>query len=344
MDSAPAPAGPERVWPIGRVSLVVPVLSLALLIVASGLIATRRALSAMPPARDGRTAATGARAKKPPAKRTSFLLGLNAGYGGPHEISDLRRVASIVRLQDPTRPRRWESAGLKVIADEVGPYTSSGVSGLDHRAYVRRVIALVTRNPHLFAVEVLNEPGGSWFWGPQSESDANRRSYAQLLIEVHNALVARFDGARPLELASWDGGHDSSNAWGEAWSKNSTALADVDAVTNHPYGGTDPRSQAILGDRALVAADEARSHKPIYITEVGFPTGAATSDSLQYTEAEQASAIYRFGLWAKRTSYVAGVTFFTYRDKQGEAGYGVETRSGAKKQSFAALERLHGDL
>lgn len=277
----------------------------------------------------------------PGASRPGFFFGLNAGYWGRAELNDLRRAGTVVRLSDPTKVARWERAGLKVIADEVGPYTRAGVSGLDRRAYVAKVVDFVRRNPHVYAVEVLNEPGGQWFWGPYSESRANRESYARLLIEVHEALVAGFGTARPLELASWDGGHDSSNAWGEAWSKNRAALAAVDGVTNHPYGGTGDRSRAILGDRALVAADEAVSHKPIYITEVGFPTRGPTADSLQYSEAEQASATYRFGVWAKSTGYVAGVTFFAYRDAQEGGGYGVETHRGVKKQAFSALVRLH---
>jgi hypothetical protein len=187
------------------------------------------------------------------ASRAGFLIGINAGDGSRPEVRDLRRVAAVVCVSNPTSPRHWEAAGIRVIADETGPYTSAGISGLNHRSYVRRILSLVRRNPHLFAIEVLNEPGGEWFWGADSESAANRESYAQLLIEVHEALVASFGAARPLELASWDGGHDSSNAWGVAWSHNATALADVDGITSHPYGGTDQRAHSILGNRGLVA-------------------------------------------------------------------------------------------
>ncbi len=281
-----------------------------------------------------RATATGA------APGGSFFIGLNAGYWGPREPRDVRRAGTVVRLDTPRSTARWEAAGLRVIADESGPYSQPGVSGLDHAAYVRRVLAFVRRNPHVFAIEVLNEPGGSWFWGPQADSPVNSESYARLLIEVHEALVQAFGDARPLELASWDGGHDGSNAWGEAWSRRPGALAAVDGVTNHPYGGTGPRAQAALGNRMLVAADEAVSHKPIYITEIGFPTGSATLDSLRYSQAEQARAIYRFAMWARSTGYVAGVTFYGYRDAREGGGYGVETHRGVKKQAFAALESL----
>ena len=287
-------------------------------------------------------AGAAAHAAQTPARRAAagFLLGVNAGYWGPREPRDLRRVANVVRLTNPPRLTPWEREGLRVIADFSGPYTREGVSGLDHAAYIARVVAFVKRNPRVLAIEVLNEPGGQWFWGHDAESDENRESYAQLLVEVHEALVARFGARRPLELASWDGGHDSSNAWGEAWSRNAVALADVDGVTNHPYGGRGERGQAILGNRPLIEADEAVSHKPIYITEVGFPTGHNLGDSLLYTEAEQALAISSFARWARRTPYIAGVTFYGYRDAHEGGGYGIETHRGRRKPAFAVLERL----
>ena len=273
-----------------------------------------------------------------------FFVGLNAGYWGSSEPGDLKKVGSVVRLDTPPKLTPWEAVGLKVIADMAGPYSSSGVSGLNHASYVQRVVEFVRANPHVLAVEVLNEPGGSWFWGSQSESATNRESYARLLIEVHEALVANFGAARPLELASWDGGHDSSNAWGEAWSRNATALADVDGVTSHPYGGTGNRANAILGNRHLVESAHAVSHKPVYITEVGFPTKGPTGDSLQYSEVEQAWAIFQFALWARSTGYVSGVTFYGYRDGTEGGGYGVETHAGAKKLAFTALQDVRESL
>jgi hypothetical protein len=278
----------------------------------------------------------------PPAG--GFFVGLNAGYWGSNEPGDLKKLASVVRLDTPPKLTPWESVGLKVIADEAGPYSKEGVKGLNHQAYVTRVVEFVRANPHVYAVEVLNEPGGSWFWGSQSESPANRESYAQLLIEVHEALAANFGAKRPLELASWDGGHDSSNAWGEAWSHNATALGDVDGVTSHPYGGTGSRANAILGNRRLVESAHAASHKPVYITEIGFPTKGPTGDSLQYTELEQASAIFQFALWARTTGYVAGVTFYGYRDGTEGGGYGVETHAGVRKLAFTALQDLRESL
>jgi hypothetical protein len=281
-----------------------------------------------------------------PAK-PAFLPGLNAGYWGESETGpkgDLHTLADghpfVVRLDTPPSLAPWEALGLKVIADESGPYSSAGVSGLNHKAYVERVVTFVKANPHVYAVEVLNEPGGSWFWGSNSESATNKASYAQLLVEVHEALVANFGAARPLELASWDGGHDSSNGWGEGWAKNTTALADVDGVTSHPYGGTGPKSTAILGDRKLVEGAHTQSHKPVYITEVGFPDGHPNGDSDEYTETEEARGIYNFAVWASSTGYVPLVTFYGYRDSSEGGGYGIVTHAGARKSAFTALQQF----
>jgi hypothetical protein len=279
-----------------------------------------------------------------PARRAAqagFLLGVDAGRWGGVHARDERRAANVVRLTNPPRLTPWERVGLKVIADFNGPYSRGGVSSLDHAAYVAKVTDFVRQNPHVYAIEVLNEPAGPWFWGPGAYSSANCESYSRLLIEVHRSLAAHFGARRPLELASWDGGYDSSNAWGEAWSRNAAALAAVDGVTNHPYGGRGARSQAILGDRRLVEADEAVSHKPIYITEVGFPTGNNFSDSLPYTEAEEAWAIGSFARWAKSTGYIAAVTFYNYRDARDGGGYGVESHRGRHKPAYAVLEHLH---
>jgi len=255
-------------------------------------------------------------------------------------VPDILRLGGVVRLDSPSGSlAAYESKGIRVIADLSGPYDhTNGVSGVNVAAYVERVLALVRSNPSLYAVEVLNEPGGNWFWGEHSESPANRESYAHLLIDVHTALVANFGSHRPLELCSFDGGHLDSDAWGEAWERVPGALEACDGVTNHPYGGTGERSKAILGRRSSVERTEELTHKPVFITEVGFPTAGPTSDSLKYTEAEQAQACTGFVSWARSTGYVAAVTFFGYRDEKEGGGYGVETHSGAHKLAYAALE------
>lgn len=277
-----------------------------------------------------------------PKETGSFLAGLNAGYWGSSEYADLTTAARVVRLDTPYSTTPWEQAGLKVIADMAGPYSSSGVSGVNVQAYVERDLALVKANPHLYALETLNEPGGNWFWGSGSESSTNRAAYASLVIRVHDALVSTFGANRPLQLCSYDGGHDSSNAWGEAWTANKTALADCDLITEHPYGGTGERARASLGNRGQVERAHAQTGKPVAITEVGFPTVGPTGDSLQYTEAEQATSVGSIVRWARSTGYVPVITIYGYRDSSEAGGYGLERHNGSHKPAWKALAEAGG--
>jgi exo-beta-1,3-glucanase (GH17 family) len=80
-------------------------------------------------------------------------------------------------------------------------------------------------------------------------------------------------------------------------------------------------------DTAGVTAAHTDTGKPVWITEVGWPTAVsqpATGDSLQWTELEQAQNIFNFVTWSAKTGYVAAVTIFGYRDYGTNDWYGVE--------------------
>lgn len=276
----------------------------------------------------------------PVPAQAAFRVGINAGgWSARREVRDIRRLGKLVRLDTPSGSlRRYESHGIAVIADMAGPYGSGGVGELDVSSYVARDVALVRRNPHLFALETLNEPGGQWFWGRDAESSANREAYGRLVIAVHEALVREFGSRRPLQLCSADGGHSSSDAWLGGWSRVAGAVEACDELTNHPYGGNGDRSQASRGNRRLVEETIALAHKPVAITEVGFPTSGPTADSLAYTEREQAKAVFDFITWARaRAPAVALVTVYGYRDATLGGGYGVELHSGVRKLAYSAL-------
>ena len=104
----------------------------------------------------------------------------------------------------------------------------------------------------------------------------------------------------------------------------------------HPYGGRGSRAQSALGNRGQVERAHSYTGKPVYVTEVGWPTATKfppTGDSLQWTQPEQAANIYGFVNWARSTGYVGGVFIYGYRDAEanGPAEYGVVTHSGVKK-------------
>jgi hypothetical protein len=199
-------------------------------------------------------------------------------------------------------------------------------------------VAFVRANPSVAAIEVLNEPAGSWYWGAQAESRANEAAYAQLLKALHEAFVADFGASRPLILASYDGGQSDKTGWGEGvWNEAVNGGIDVDdyvdGITMHPYSWP---FALPWGNRENVERAHAQTGEPVYITEIGWNTA-------EVTEAEQATNIYNFVTWARSTGYVAAVMVFNYRDYRPDEFWGIERwdnpagADGSQKPSYAAL-------
>jgi hypothetical protein len=188
------------------------------------------------------------------------------------------------------------------------------------------------------AVEVLNEPGNSYFWS----DPADYSGYAKLAKAVHEALATLPVASRPVELCSWDGGEASPNPdkpWGEGI-KGAGALPYCDGVTVHPYGGKTGGDGGALGGRKDVELAHSESGKPVYVTEIGWPTAVGqppTGDSQQWTEAQQASNITGFMKWAAATGYIPMVIYFNYVDYGTNDFYGIETEARKHKLGFAAL-------
>lgn len=214
--------------------------------------------------------------------------------------------------------------------------TGGTIGSIDPVKYAQEVVSACKQYP-IRAVEVLNEPGGSWFWSDPT----NYSAYFRLLKATHEAVAAA--GLRVEVLASWDGGHAESLPKSVTFGRGWLALggsAYCDGVTVHPYGGGKGECGGALGDRAKVEAAHKESGKPVYITEAGFPTAvgqAATGDSQQWTPAQQAENLKGFIAWCESTGYVANFTVFNYRDYGTNDFYGVETHAGTRKPSFAVL-------
>jgi hypothetical protein len=272
-----------------------------------------------------------------PSPASSMLIGVNAGEG--NNLTEIKGAVDSVRVDTAGSISSYTAAGLKVIDDMSGPYNEGGVSAINASQWASEAVAWVKANPEAAAVEVLNEPGGEWFWGPNAESTTNKKAYAKLLEDVHEDLVAAFGTKHPPVLASYDGGHDSSVAWGEGWWQY-VNHEDVEGVTVHPYGGTGSRTSSALGNRRDIELAHSQTGKPVYITEIGWPTAVgqpSTGDSLQWTEAEQAANITSFIDWAKSTGYVADVSIFNWVDYGTNDFYGILSKSGQHKLSYAAL-------
>lgn len=283
----------------------------------------------------------------PPPPPSSLAVGLAAGRWSA--ANDIKGAVNWVTLDTGTSSRiaSYNNAGVKVIDVIVGPYSSGGVKALDPDAWAANAVAAYRASPSIVAIEILNEPGGSWFWGSGALSTSNAAAYAHLLKTVHAAMVANFGSDRPLLLASYDGGYSGGRTWGQmVWAADSNVGSYIDGITMHPYGGTGSISSSALGNRVNVAAARAATGKPVYITELGWPTAVgqpSTGDSLQWTEDAQADNIYNFVTWARGTSYVKAVIFFMYQDYGTNNWYGVTRLDGSHKKAYEDLRRAaHG--
>jgi hypothetical protein len=275
-----------------------------------------------------------------------LTVALDAGNYGMEGAEDVRGAVGTVRFDTELGAaalKNFQNAGLQIDMLFSGPYDEGGVCALDAAQWVGEQLAFYTANTtpaQTPVVEALNEPGGSWFWGPEAGSAANGSCYRDLLRQLHDAFHAQYGDAAPKVLATIDGGVGGGLAFGRNW-WTASASAYVDGVVVHPYGGTSTRGASALGNRALVEGAHALTGEPVYITEVGWPTATGqptTGDSMQWSESEQAQNLSEFIGWAASTPYVREVAYFNYRDFGKDDWYGVTRPDGSHKPSYYALQ------
>ena len=281
----------------------------------------------------------------PSPSPTGMIVGLDAGNYGTSGATDVRGAVNTVRYDTERGISGLESfkkAGLRIQMLFPGPYNSGGVCALNATSWANETLAYYKANTNPTqtpAIEALNEPGGTWFWGANAESSANAVCYRNLLKKTHEAFRAQYGESAPKILGTLDGGNGLS--FGKAWVTSDWATY-VDGFIVHPYGGTGSRTVSALGDRAKIESARAMTGGPIYITEVGWPTATgqpATGDSLQWTESEQATNVTNFIAWCHDTGYVAEVIYFNYRDYGTNAWYGIEHADGSHKPAYEALRQ-----
>jgi hypothetical protein len=230
------------------------------------------------------------------------------------------------------------AAGVHIATVVFG--TSGSIAAISTSGYAAEVKSYFAKYGlgGALTVEVLNEPGNSVFWSDPTDYTG----YAKLAKAVHEALATLPAASRPVELCSWDGGEASPNPdkpWGEGI-KAAGALPYCDGVTVHPYGGKTGGDGGALGGRKDVELAHSESGKPVYVTEIGWPTAVGqppTGDSQQWTEAQQAANITGFMKWADTTGYVPMVIYFNFVDYGTNDYYGIETAARKHKLGFAAL-------
>lgn len=281
----------------------------------------------------------------PAPSPSGMIVGLDAGNYGASGAADVHGAVNTVRYDTErgvTALENFKKAGLRIQMDFSGPYNSGGVCALNASAWVSETLSFYKANTNPTQtpdIEVLNEPGGSWFWGSGAEGSTNAVCYRNLLKKTHEAFHATYGESAPKILGTLDG--PNGLTFGKGWFTSDWATY-VDGFIVHPYGGTGNRTGSTLGNRALVESARAMTGGPIYITEVGWPTATgqpSTGDSLQWTESEQAANITNFIAWAHNTGYVAEVDYFNYRDYGSNAWYGVVRSDGSHKPAYEALRQ-----
>jgi hypothetical protein len=272
-----------------------------------------------------------------------MVVGLDAGNYGSTGASDVRGAVNTVRYEADrglSGLEAYKKAGLKVQLNFAGPYNTGGVCALNATTWATNTLTFYKANTtpaQSPAIEVLNEPGGTWFWGPNAASATSAACYRNLLKETHNAFHAQYGSSAPKILGTLDGSGGLS--FGKSWLTSDWATY-VDGFIVHPYGGTGSKSTSALGNHALIESARAMTGGPIYVTEVGWPTAlgqSSTGDSLQWSEAEQATNITNFIAWCHGTGYVAEVVYFNYRDYGSNMWYGVLRNDGSRKPAYNAL-------
>lgn len=281
-----------------------------------------------------------------PSGDGSMVVGLDIGNFGAGGAGDAKAIVNYVRIEENrfTTIDVWKTAGLKVDVNFSGNYNANGVSGLgDPNAWATSTL---TRYKSLGCdpstcpmIEILNEPGGTWFWGTNATSQANATAYTKLLKATYTTFHNAYGVNAPKVLATYDG--SGGTVFGDRWWTADTDHSYVDGVIVHPYGGTSNRVESAKGNQSLVTSVRTKTNKPIYVTEVGWPTATSqpsTGDSFQWSEAEQAANIHNFIAWARGTGYVSAVMVFNYRDYDTAMWYGITRGDGTKKPSYNALK------
>src|SRR4051794_2131914 len=205
----------------------------------------------------------------------------------------------------------------------------------------------------LQALEVWNEPYGSWFW----RSGPSVTQYVSLVRATSPAIRSVDSTIKILasgDLLSWD---DNSEPHERSWIGQMLSVAPVirslvDALAVHPYPeprDADAESAGLhgFGRVALIREAEmaARVKLPLWITEIGWPTAGAVAVTPD-RQATNLLAVFRrsFGEWG---GYVQRVFVFAwYRSNDDpndpEHNYGLLDPQGHPRPAWDAIVKVLG--
>jgi hypothetical protein len=213
----------------------------------------------------------------------------------------------------------------------------------DPDAYVEYVRGVVTRyRRYIHHWEIWNEPDHGYFWRPAPDPAA----YADLLIRTAQTIRAIDPEAKVLigGINPFDTTFLRAVAEYGAW--DSFDILAIHPYVN-PYTPEDGNlASATDGVRALA---QQYGEKPIWVTELGWASGASDRDAIGRTnEEEQASFLVRSMLMLWETG-VERIFWYSYKDDPGNPYGLVRLGSGRsdyapRKLAFEALRTLNQQL
>jgi hypothetical protein len=210
--------------------------------------------------------------------------------------------------------------------------------------------AAAKRFPKAVAFEVWNEPNNGWAWG--SHQDVGR--YTLMLQKAYESIKAV--NPAPIITGGLAGTTTTTSTdtsvkdfmWGIYYCEGGDYF---DGIGIHPYPySTDPT----VFDSTLAAArywrdKAAQSHKPLWLTEMGFTTGPAGPASEHFTDEGQAQALGSFYQRAMAEPDAAAVCFWSLVDGKNATrvhndGFGVVRYQNPLpyKPAYCTLAQLRG--
>jgi hypothetical protein len=301
---------------------------------------------------------------------SNMTVGLNAGGWGASGAKDVAGAVNHVRLDQAGSTTvsdigYYTSDNVKADIDYSGDvnhgssYDSGGVSAINASSWASGALSWYESSCNITecpTIEVLNEPYGSWFWGSNADDQTNADAYGDLVEATYNAFHTKYGSSGPKILANtFANGCSNGSAvgcsdpwWGWLKSHDPSIANYYDGVIIHPYGGTGNSTLSAEGNHNAITSAYDATGKPVYVTEVGWPTDIGsnsspssineTGDSYQWSLTAQCNNIYNFVTWARSTNYVNSVLIFNYADYGTNNFYGIETSAQSHKPSFTSLK------
>jgi hypothetical protein len=217
---------------------------------------------------------------------------------------------------------------LYMAGGKIGPATDEerAAFGRYCGAAVRRYKSMGVRH-----YEIWNEPNASTFWQPKP----NPKDYAKLLETAYQACKEADPGCTVLGCST--SGTDLAfieqvfASGGEKF---------MDAVSFHPYDYPKAPETYIL--QGIAALRKIVGEKPLWITEIGYPTHVGSSG---VSEEQQANLLVRTVLLARSAPTVRRLFWYDFQNDgtdpaDNESNFGLIRKDQTAKLAYAAVRTM----